>query len=126
MSEERYDELFCVTMEQLKLYEHPLAAAGITTPSYLAVSGRLAGELLFLSSPWQLLLWRLGWKDCCWCSWLLLDLLVISRMLCPTREILSMQNKEQTELTMPFCCYAGQSQSFQGQGKLQLQNKRPL
>ena len=65
------------------------AAGDSATPSYRAVSGRLAGGgagregpvLLFLSSPWQLLGWRLGWKDCC-CCWLLLDLLAISRMLC--------------------------------------------
>ena len=55
---------------------------------YLAVSGRLAGGSgerdlrgCFYHLPWQLLGWRLGWKDCC-CGWLLLDLLAISRMLC--------------------------------------------
>ena len=63
--------------------------ADSTTPSYLAVSGWLAGGVrgkrdlrgCFYHPPWQLLGWRLGWKDCC-CGWLLLDLLEISRMLC--------------------------------------------
>ena len=35
----------------------------------------------FLSSSWQLLRWRLAKKDYC-CSWLLLDLLTVSRLLC--------------------------------------------
>ena len=35
----------------------------------------------FYHPPWQLLRWRLGWKDCFY-GWLLLDLLAISRMLC--------------------------------------------
>ena len=34
-------------------------------------AGKEGPALLFLSSPWQLLGWRLGWKDCC-CCWLLL------------------------------------------------------
>ena len=63
--------------------------ADSTTPSYLAVSGGLAGGVrgkrdlhgCFYHPPWQLLGWRLGWKDCC-CHWLLLGLLQISRMLC--------------------------------------------
>ena len=69
-----------------------------STPSYLAVSGGLAGgvqekrDLLgcFYHPPWQLLRWRLGWKDCC-CCWLWLDLLAISRMLCSVTK--SMQFK---------------------------------
>ena len=55
--------------------------ADLTTPSFLAVSGGLAGGVqgkrdlrgCFYHLPWQLL----GWKDCC-CGWLLLDLLAIS------------------------------------------------
>ena len=35
----------------------------------------------FYNLPWQLLGWRLGWKDCC-CCWLLLDLLAIPRTHC--------------------------------------------
>ena len=41
--------------------------ADSTCPFYLAVSGRLAGEMLGKrnqrSQPWQLLRWRLGLKD---------------------------------------------------------------
>ena len=59
-----------------------------TTPSYLAVPGGLAGGVrgkrdprgYFFHTPWQLLGWRLGWKDCCR-GWLWLDLLAISRTL---------------------------------------------
>ena len=63
--------------------------ADSTTPSYLAVSGGLAGRVwgkkdlrcCFYHPPLQLLCLRLGWKDCCYC-WLVLDLLAISTMLC--------------------------------------------
>ena len=57
----------------------------LTTPSSGMQAGGDAGKmgpaLLFLSPPWQLFGWSLGWKDCCY-GWLLLDLLTIWRMLC--------------------------------------------
>ena len=60
-----------------------------TTPSYLAVSGGLAGGVrgkrdprcCFYHPPWQPLGLRLCWNDCC-CGWLWLDPLATSRMLC--------------------------------------------
>ena len=45
------------------------------------VRGKRDLRCCFYHPPWQLLGWRLGWKDCC-CCWLWLDLLAISRMLC--------------------------------------------
>ena len=57
----------------------------LTTPSSGMQAGGDAGKmgpaLLFLSPPWQLFGWSLGWKDCCY-GWLLLDLLTIWRMHC--------------------------------------------
>ena len=43
--------------------------------------GKRDPHCCFYHPPWQLLGWRLGWKDC-YCCWLWLDLLAISRMLC--------------------------------------------
>ena len=57
-----------------------------TSPSLAGWSGR-EGEgkrdlrCCFYHPPWQLLGWRLCWKDG-YCCWLWLDLLAISRMLC--------------------------------------------
>ena len=44
-------------------------------------AGKRDPRCCFYHPPWQLLVWRLSWKDCC-CGWLWLDLLVISRTLC--------------------------------------------
>ena len=43
--------------------------------------GKMDLSCCFYHPSWQLLGWRLGWKDYC-CGWLLLDLPAISRMLC--------------------------------------------
>ena len=40
------------------------------------VQGKRDLRSCFYHPPWQLLGWRLGWKDCC-CGWLLRDLLAI-------------------------------------------------
>ena len=42
----------------------------------------------FFHTPWQLLWWRLGWKDCC-CRWLWRVLLAILRMPAPSGVMLT-------------------------------------
>ena len=53
-----------------------------TSPSLAGCPGGVRGKrdlrCCFYHPPWQLVGWRLGWKDCC-SGWLLLDLLAISR-----------------------------------------------
>ena len=76
---------YCWTYISLVLYLYTFGlrrCANLTTPSYLAVSGGLAGGMwgkrdqlcCFYHPPWQLLGCRLSWIDCC-CCWLWLDLL---------------------------------------------------
>ena len=59
----------------------PTRRLPLTSPSLAGWPGGCGERGTCALSPWQLLGWRLGLKDCC-CCWLLLDLLAISRMLC--------------------------------------------
>ena len=58
-----------------------LVVSGWLAVGGVGVRGKRDLRCCFYHPPWQLLGWRLGWKDCC-CCWLLLDLLAIPTMLC--------------------------------------------